>query len=62
MQMKQMNSKPFFNAFLALILLFVAGGAIAQTGTIRGFVYLKSTGEAEPYVNVYLDEGGTYGA
>jgi hypothetical protein len=64
MQMKQMNSKQLFNAFLTLVLIFVAGTAMgqSQTGTIRGFVYLKSSGEAEPYVNVYLNEGGTYGA
>ena len=34
---------------------------MAQTGSIRGFVYQKDSGEPEPFVNVFLD-GGKYGA
>jgi len=40
-----------------LLCLFAA----AQSGTIRGFVYVKETGEPEPFVNVYLDTDVKYG-
>lgn len=43
-------------AFL-LMTSFVA----AQNGTVRGFVYVKKTGEPEPFVNVYLDKDVKYG-
>lgn len=57
-----MTSKRILSTFLALAFVLVAGTVLAQTGTIRGFVYLKETGEPEPFVNVYLDDGAKYGA
>jgi len=45
-----------------LLLLFLTGSAFAQGhGTVRGFVYVKETGEPEPFVNVYLDEDVKFG-
>ncbi|HPE86612.1 MAG: TonB-dependent receptor [Bacteroidales bacterium] len=43
------------------LLLFIVSGAMAQKGTIRGFVYEASTGEPAIFVNVYLYKT-TFGA
>ena len=48
--------------FTLLLLFFVGFAAEAQTGIVRGFVYVKETGEPEPFVTVYLDEDAKYGA
>ncbi len=37
-----------------LLFVLVSGGAFAQTGSIRGFVYQKESGEAVLFTNVYL--------
>lgn len=57
-----MSSK-FYNRIF-LIVAFIALSAtslLAQTGTIRGFVYDKENGEPVLFTNVYL-QGTTYGA
>jgi hypothetical protein len=46
---------------LLLPFLFIASLSTAQFATLRGFVYLKKTGEPILYTSVYL-EGTTYGA
>ncbi len=46
---------------VALVLPFLFGSALAQTGTIRGFVYDQSTGEPVIFTNVIL-KGTTTGA
>lgn len=46
---------------VALVLPFLLGSVAAQTGTIRGFVYDKSTGEPVIFTNVIL-KGTTTGA
>lgn len=46
--------------FLFVLFAFTASLIHAQTGNIRGFVYLKKTGEPAIYTNVYLS-GTTYG-
>lgn len=53
------RSKPFLLVVLAL--LSIAAQSVAQTGTIRGFVYDKSTGEPVIFTNVVL-KGTTIGA
>ena len=51
-----------FSKLFTLILFSLLGISflIAQTGSIKGFVYLKKTGEPSLYTNVYL-QGTTYG-
>ncbi len=44
-----------------ILALLCSNVAIAQTGTIRGFIYLKESGEPNIFTNVYL-KGTTYGA
>ena len=39
---------------LLIVLVFSLNAAMAQNGTIRGFVYEKSTGEPLSYINVLL--------
>jgi len=51
----------FFTLSLLLFLIVYPAGARAQTGTIRGFVYEKESGEPVLYTNVYLSKT-TYGA
>ncbi|PLX06529.1 MAG: TonB-dependent receptor, partial [Marinilabiliales bacterium] len=46
--------------FTGLIVLFISSFIYAQTGSIKGVVYEKSTGEPVPFCNVFL-EGTTYG-
>ena len=46
---------------LSLIVFFISSSIFAQTGTIRGFVYDKSTGEPIMFCNVFL-KGTTIGA
>ena len=54
--------KPLRIIYLSLVLLVVSASvALAQTGTIRGFVYDKKGGEPVIFTNVYL-KGTTYGA
>ena len=54
--------KPLRIIYLSLVLLVVSASvALAQTGTIRGFVYDKEGGEPVIFTNVYL-KGTTYGA
>ncbi len=43
------------------LLIFITSGALAQTGSIRGFVYEKESGEPVIFTNVYL-KGTTIGA
>jgi hypothetical protein len=43
-----------------IFLLFLSQQIIAQTGTVRGFVYDKSDGEPIIFTNVYL-KGTNYG-
>jgi hypothetical protein len=45
---------------LLFIGIFFSGGLLAQTGSIKGFVYDKESGEPIIFTNVYL-EGSTYG-
>ncbi|MBK8226046.1 MAG: TonB-dependent receptor [Flavobacteriales bacterium] len=52
---------PFQRLVLALCSVVLALGAFAQTGTIRGFVYDKATGEPIIFTNVVL-KGTTTGA
>lgn len=47
--------------FSLLIASFLPQDVIAQNGTIRGFVYEKTSGEPVIFTNVYL-KGTTYGA
>lgn len=58
-----MKWNKYFFCALATALVFAMGSykASAQTSTIRGFVYLKKTGEPLLYTNVYL-QGTSYGA
>ena len=49
-------SKVIFAASFFFIVLF----AQAQTGSVRGFVYMEDTGEPAIFTNVYL-KGTTYG-
>lgn len=49
------------NIFTILALLVLTSTTIAQTGTIRGFVYDEETGEPVIFTNVFL-KGTTYGA
>ncbi|HXP48614.1 MAG TPA: TonB-dependent receptor [Bacteroidia bacterium] len=53
----------FLSLLLAICFAFTASHSVAQnnTGTIRGFVYLKKTGEPALFTNVYL-QGTTIGA
>lgn len=51
---------PFKRLLLSFSLFIIAFGAFAQSGSVRGFVYMKETGEPAIYVNVYL-KGTTYG-
>ena len=51
----------FYALVLAIFFAFGALSSSAQTANIRGFVYLKKTGEPLLYTNVYL-ENTTYGA
>lgn len=46
-----------FSLFFSLLSL----SSIAQTGSLKGFVYLKKTGEPAIFVNVYL-QGTSFGA
>lgn len=54
--------KPFLKSLLISLCLFISGIAFSQssTGTIRGFVYLKETGEPVLFTNVML-KGTTLG-
>lgn len=45
---------------LSLSLLLATCTVFAQTGSVRGFVYMQETGEPAIYVNVYL-KGTTFG-
>ena len=47
--------------FSTIFFLFFFANIYAQSGTIRGFVYDKSTGEPIMFCNVFL-EGTTVGA
>jgi hypothetical protein len=47
--------------FTLILLLSIAGASIAQTGTIRGSIYEKESGEPVIFTNVYL-KGTTMGA
>jgi len=51
------NKKTLFSIFLVFIMVY----GMAQTGSIRGFVYAKESGEPILYTNVYLQRT-TYGA
>jgi hypothetical protein len=51
----------FCTLILAIFFAFSALNSYAQTASVRGFVYLKKTGEPMLYTNVYM-EGTTYGA
>ncbi len=51
----------FLSLVLAICFAFTAIHSIAQTATVRGFVYLKKTGEPALFTNVYL-QGTTIGA
>lgn len=53
--------RTFLRPFHTLLLLFLVAAAAAQTGTIRGFVYDKGTGEPVIFTNVIL-KGTTTGA
>ena len=50
-----------FYTILTILFTFLTSAAIAQTGTIRGFVYDQESGEPIIFTNVIL-EGTTYGA
>lgn len=54
-------SRDHLKFIFALLLPFLAIPALAQTGTIRGFVYDKATGEPIIFTNVVL-QGTTTGA
>ncbi|MBL4753987.1 MAG: TonB-dependent receptor [Flavobacteriales bacterium] len=56
-----MNTPLRFLFFCIVFLLVYTAGALAQTGTIRGFVYDKDGGEPIIFTNVYL-KGTPYGA
>lgn len=47
-------------AILVLVLVFSTAATVAQTGSLKGFVYLKKTGEPAIFTNVFL-KGTTYG-
>lgn len=48
-----MNSKA--NICFLISLLFFVSGTLAQSGTIRGYVYNKTNGEPVMFTNVYLE-------
>jgi len=52
-----------YKYFLLTVITLLAGSfvVVAQTGTIKGFIYEKETGEPVIFTNVYL-ENTTYGA
>jgi hypothetical protein len=58
-----MKRRPFYTALLFSGLLFLLSGLMAfpQTGTIRGSIYEKETGEPVIFTNVYL-KGTSIGA
>jgi len=58
-----MKLRTSFTYFLTglFFLLLLAGNAYAQTGTIRGLIYEKETGEPVIFTNAYL-KGTTYGS
>lgn len=58
--MKQRNTL-YTKILLAICFWLSANGILAQTGTIRGFVYLNKTGEPALFTTVFL-KGTTYGA
>lgn len=43
-----------FNFFITLFILFLPFLLFSQNNVIRGFVYLKKSGEPVPYISVYL--------
>lgn len=47
--------------FLSLVFIFITSFAFAQTGSVRGFVYDKTTGEPVIFTNVML-KGTNYGS
>lgn len=51
---------PKFLFVLFFSIFFTSFSSYSQTGNVRGFVYLKKTGEPAIYTNVYL-KGTTYG-
>jgi hypothetical protein len=53
--------KLLINLIITILLLSFFSGKTQTTGTIKGFVYDKSNGEAAPFINVYL-KGTTIGA
>ncbi len=60
-QGKNMNVPPALRPLFSIILtLFFSTVALAQTGTIRGFVYEKASGEPVIFTNVFL-QGTTMG-
>jgi len=57
-----MNIKSvFLNSFLMALVCLFSIGLVAQSGTVKGFVYDEGTGEPIIFTNVYL-ENTTYGA
>src|SRR6218665_2778290 len=50
----------FVNSLFITLLLFITTSVLAQTGTVRGFVYLKDSGEPMLFTNVVL-KGTTIG-
>ncbi|KAA3648569.1 MAG: TonB-dependent receptor [Bacteroidetes bacterium] len=46
--------------FVSLLFFSASQAILAQSGNVRGFVYLEKTGEPAIYTNVYL-QGTTYG-
>jgi len=58
-----MKLRPFLSYLLTclILVLMIAGETFAQTGTIRGSIYEKKSGEPVIFTNVYL-KGTTFGA
>lgn len=50
-----------FRYCILLLIVGISSQGLTQTGTVRGFIYDKESGEALPYVNVVL-KGTTTGA
>lgn len=50
----KLQIRPDFTIFIFLFILVLYGSVYSQTGSIRGFVYEKETGEPVIFTNVYL--------
>src|ERR1035437_4463972 len=52
----KLRSTHLLYPLLLVIMLLISGKSVAQTGTLRGFVYETETGEPVIFTNVYLNK------